>query len=230
MQFSCSIYIYIERERGGGSIMEVTTEFSLWSWDSSSNSWMISASGDLVPTITGYVQALYSAYNAKRISMSGWRWNPFGMGRKGRGRLLGDRGSDVRGGTVDAGYEGRTRRSLKWKCHWRKVKVINGICPSYRVNSMSDAIVAVERDTRILWWTGPAHWWVFRTVSKGCETEECWRKAGKSERKKVVKIVQMKTRDVENDTKGAIGYGNRKWNLFNFNQQKSIINIHFGYE
>lgn len=146
-----------KRERGGegGGVaentVEATTEFSLWSWDSSSNSGMTSASSDLVPTITGYAQALYSVYNAKRISMSGWRWNPFGMGReRRRGRLLGDRGSDVRGGTVDAGYEGRTRRSLKWKCHWRKVKVINGICPSYRVNSMSDAIVVAERDTRIL--------------------------------------------------------------------------------
>lgn len=40
---------------------------------------MISASGDLVPTITGYAQALYFVYNAKRISMSGWRRNSFGM-------------------------------------------------------------------------------------------------------------------------------------------------------
>lgn len=37
------------------------------------------ASGDLMPTITGYAQALYSVYNAKRISMNGRRWNPFGM-------------------------------------------------------------------------------------------------------------------------------------------------------
>jgi len=35
--------------------------------------------GDLMPTITGYAQALYSVYNAKRISMGGWRWNLFGM-------------------------------------------------------------------------------------------------------------------------------------------------------
>jgi len=47
---------------------------------------MILASGDLMPTITGYVQALYSVYNAKRISMSGWRWNSFGMeGARGLG-------------------------------------------------------------------------------------------------------------------------------------------------
>lgn len=81
-------------------------------------------------------------YFNERVAMESV-WN-------GGGRWLGDRGSDVRGGTVDAGYEGRARRSLKWKCHWRKVKVINGICPSYRVNSMSDAIVATKRDTRIL--------------------------------------------------------------------------------
>jgi hypothetical protein len=54
-------------------------------------------------------QALYSTYNAKRISMSGRRWNPFGM--------EGGSGVDVRRGTADDEYEGRARRSLKWKCH-----------------------------------------------------------------------------------------------------------------
>lgn len=49
-----------------------------------------------MPTITGYAQALYSAYNTKRISMSGWRWNPFGAGAGG-GVERGGRGSDVHG-------------------------------------------------------------------------------------------------------------------------------------
>lgn len=52
--------------------------------------------------------------------------------RKRRIPLEGDAGS---GNGVDAWRRGR-RRSLKWKCHWRKVKVINGICPSDRMNLM----------------------------------------------------------------------------------------------
>lgn len=61
--------------------------------------------------------------------------------------LARDRGGNVRGGA--AGCWGQDeRRSLKWKCHWRKVKVINGIRPSDRVNSMPGAIVAAKRDTR----------------------------------------------------------------------------------
>lgn len=172
---------------------------------------MTSASGDLVPTITGYAQAFpYSVYNAKRISMSGWRWNPFGMGsereggwRGGRGRLLGDRGSDVRGGTVDAGYEGRARRSLKWKCHWRKVKVINEICPNYRVNSMSDAIVAARYTFIAGWgiWAG-----VLGLFLKDAKRIKVERKS-KSRKGETVRIVQMRTKCI----KGGRKLGKIKW-------------------
>lgn len=84
---------------------KATIEFLLWRRDSSSNSRAASASGDLMPTITGYAQALYSTYNAKRISMSGRRWNPFGM--------EGGPGVDVRRGTADDEYEGRSETIIE---------------------------------------------------------------------------------------------------------------------
>lgn len=91
---------------------KLLTELSLsWSRDSSSISrtgfgfgfWRLDANN-----YRQYAQALYSAYNAKRISMNGWRWNPVGMGRGGRGWRRGgrdevtrrDRGGNVRGGAA----------------------------------------------------------------------------------------------------------------------------------
>lgn len=100
------------------------------------------------------------------------------------------------------GYEGRTRRSLKWKCHWRKVKVINGICPSYRVNSMSDAIVAA----RYTYTTGMVH--DRRRGARGLflkEAETRMAVGGKPERVRKTDqwklYVQMKTKYKENGGK-----------------------------
>jgi len=128
--------------------VEFVNDFSFWRLDA--NNYRIRAS------VVFRLQC--ETYFNERMAME-FVWN-------GRGQRLGDRGSDVRGGTVDVGYEGRARRSLKWKCHWRKVKVINGICPSYRVNSMSDAIVATKRDTLYYEMVGAV-------LSKGCKTDEC---------------------------------------------------------
>lgn len=135
-----------EKARGGGEgprgsynwIFAIKSRFlvklvnDLGFWRLGANNYMVRAS------VVFHLQC--ETYFNERVAMESV-WNE----ARGEGpELLGDRGSDVRGGTVDAGYEGRARRSLKWKCHWRKVKVINGICPSYRVNSMSDAIVAAS--------------------------------------------------------------------------------------
>lgn len=113
-------------------LVKLTNDFGFWRLDA--NNYRIRAS------VVFRLQC--KTYFNERVAME-FVWNEGSGGEW----WLGDRGNDVRGRIVDAGYEGRTRRSLKWKCHWRKVKVINGICPSYRVNSMLDAIVAAERDS-----------------------------------------------------------------------------------
>lgn len=75
---------------------------------------------------------------------------------------------------------------------------------------MSDAIVATERDTRILQDSGRRG---VRAISKGCEMDECWRKVAGG----TVKIVYGTKYENEMQKKEKIFGENSNMEIYNNN-------------